>query len=72
MHGIAMTGPGALVTSGSPVVVLVVDDNPDHRTLIRLRLKRTGVDSVRPTAARPRWTDSTGSTWCCATTSCPA
>lgn len=33
----------AVAPSGSPVSVLVVDDNPDHRNLIRLRLERSGV-----------------------------
>ena len=33
----------AIASSGGPVCVLVVDDNPDHRTLIRMRLERAGV-----------------------------
>ena len=33
----------AIASSGGPVCVLVVDDNPDHRTLIRMRLERSGV-----------------------------
>ena len=32
-----------IASSGGPVCVLVVDDNPDHRTLIRMRLERSGV-----------------------------
>lgn len=32
------------MTVGGPVRVLVVDDNPDHRTLIRLRLQHSGVE----------------------------
>ena len=33
----------AAASSGGPVSVLVVDDNADHRSLIRMRLERSGV-----------------------------
>ena len=36
-----------ILSSLGPVPVLVVDDNPDHRRLIRLRLEKLGLSTVR-------------------------